>query len=44
VLEPWQQAIVDAHPWRFLAGLLHSDGCRTVNRFSTKLPSGRVAE
>jgi hypothetical protein len=44
VLEPWQQAIVEAHPWQFLRGLIHSDGCRTVNRFKTKLPSGRVAE
>jgi hypothetical protein len=44
VLEPWQQSIVDAHPWAFLRGLLHSDGCRTVNRFKTTLPSGRVAE
>jgi hypothetical protein len=44
VLEPWQRAIVDAHPWQFLRGLLHSDGCRTVNRFKTTLPSGRVAE
>jgi hypothetical protein len=44
VLEPWQQSIVDAHPWAFLRGLLHSDGCRTINRFSTKLPSGRVAD
>jgi hypothetical protein len=44
VLEPWQQEIVDAHPWTFLRGLLHSDGCRTINRFKTKLPSGRVAE
>jgi hypothetical protein len=25
-------------------GLIHSDGCRVVNRFQTKLPSGRVAE
>jgi hypothetical protein len=24
--------------------LLHSDGCRTINRFKTKLPSGRIAE
>jgi len=23
---------------------LHSDGCRTVNRFKTKLPSERIAE
>lgn len=44
VLEDWQQAIVDAHPGDFVRGLIHSDGCRTVNRFTTKLPSGRVAE
>ena len=44
VLEDWQQAIVDEHPWAFLRGLIHSDGCRTTNRFKTKLPSGRVAE
>jgi hypothetical protein len=44
VLEAWQQKIVDAHPGPFVRGLIHSDGCRTVNRFTTKLPSGRVAE
>ena len=44
VLADWQQRIVDQHPWAFLRGLLHSDGCRTVNRFKTRLPSGRVAE
>jgi hypothetical protein len=44
VLEPWQDAIVERFPWEFLRGLLHSDGCRTVNRFRTRLPSGRVAE
>ena len=44
MLEPWQERIVEAHPWQFLRGLLHSDGCRTINRFKTKLPSGRVAE
>jgi hypothetical protein len=44
VLEPWQQSIVEAHPWQFLRGLIHSDGCRTINRFKTKLPSGRVGE
>ncbi|MBB4922767.1 transcriptional regulator [Kitasatospora kifunensis] len=31
VLAPWQQAIVDAHPWGLLRGLIHSDGCRIVN-------------
>jgi hypothetical protein len=44
VLERWQQMIIDAFPWQFLRGLLHSDGCRAINRFKTKLPSGRVAE
>ena len=44
VLADWQRAIVDRQPQAFLRGLIHSDGCRTVNRFKTKLPSGRVAE
>jgi hypothetical protein len=35
---------VDADPRPFLHGLVHSDGCRVVNRFKTILPSGRVAE
>jgi hypothetical protein len=44
VLEPWQRDIVDAFPREFLRGLIHSDGCRTINRFKTRLPRGRVAE
>jgi hypothetical protein len=44
VLADWQRGIVDRRPKAFLRGLIHSDGCRTVNRFKTKLPSGRVAE
>jgi hypothetical protein len=43
VLAPWQRDIVERHPWPFVRGLIHSDGCRTVNRFKTQLPSGRVA-
>ena len=31
-------------PEAFIRGLIHSDGCRVVNRFRTKLPSGRIAE
>ncbi|MFJ9647855.1 helix-turn-helix domain-containing protein [Streptomyces sp. NPDC004244] len=31
VLEKWQQDIVDAHPWDFVRGLIHSDGCRITN-------------
>ncbi|RKT04128.1 hypothetical protein BX286_2073 [Streptomyces sp. 3211.6] len=30
-LETWQQDIVDAHPWEFIRGLIHSDGCRITN-------------
>lgn len=44
VLEPWQQDIVDRYSAEFIRGLIHSDGCRTTNRFTTRLPSGRVAE
>jgi hypothetical protein len=43
-LADWQRDVVDRFPREFLRGLLHSDGYRTVNRFSTRLPSGRVAE
>ena len=43
-LAGWQREIVDRFPREFLRGLLHSDGCRTVNRFTTLLPSGRIAE
>ncbi|MCX4693928.1 helix-turn-helix domain-containing protein [Streptomyces sp. NBC_01408] len=31
ILEDWQQQIVDAHPWEFIRGLIHSDGCRIIN-------------
>jgi len=44
VLADWQRAVVDRHPEQLLRGLIHSDGCRVINRFKTKLPSGRVAE
>jgi hypothetical protein len=43
-VDAWQREIVDRFPHEFLRGLLHSDGCRTVNRFKTTLPSGRVAD
>jgi hypothetical protein len=38
-----QTRLVDRAPEAFLRGLIHSDGCRTVNHFDMKLPSGRVA-
>jgi hypothetical protein len=30
-LEDWQREILDRHPGRFLRGLIHSDGCRSIN-------------
>lgn len=38
-LEPWQQDIIDAHPWDFIRGLIHSDGCRITN-WTTRLIAG----
>jgi hypothetical protein len=43
-LADWQLELTQAHPGTLIRGLIHSDGCRTVNRFRTKLPSGRIAE
>ncbi|MBQ1087714.1 helix-turn-helix domain-containing protein [Streptomyces sp. B93] len=39
VLEPWQQAIVNTHPWEFVRGLIHSDGCRITN-WTTRVVAG----
>ncbi|MYS88182.1 MULTISPECIES: helix-turn-helix domain containing protein [Streptomyces] len=39
VLAPWQQAIVEAHPWAFIRGLIHSDGCRITN-WTTRTVAG----
>ncbi|MFD0274570.1 helix-turn-helix domain-containing protein [Kitasatospora sp. NPDC127111] len=38
-LQPWQREIVDAHPWEFLRGLIHSDGCRITN-WATRTVNG----
>ncbi|WP_217179965.1 helix-turn-helix domain-containing protein [Streptomyces sp. AC495_CC817] len=39
ILEPWQLKILDAHPWQFIRGLIHSDGCRITN-WTTRLVGG----
>jgi hypothetical protein len=41
-LTDWQAKLCAQHPRSFIRGLIHSDGSRVVNRFSTRLPSGRV--
>ena len=35
-LADWQQEIVGAQPERFIRGLIHSDGCRFMNRVRVK--------
>jgi hypothetical protein len=40
----WQRKLTASAPQQLLRGLIHSDGCRTVNRFKVQLPSGRVGE
>lgn len=40
-LEPWQQRVVDAHPWDFVRGLIHSDGCRVTN-WTTRVVAGET--
>ena len=32
VLADWQSTIVREQPWAFIRGLIHSDGCRVINR------------
>lgn len=41
-LTDWQSDITSGFPEQLLRGLMHSDGCRTINRFSTKLRNGRT--
>lgn len=41
-LRDWQRILLNRAPEQFLRGLIHSDGCRTMNTFTTRLPSGRV--
>jgi hypothetical protein len=35
-LAPWQAGIVREHPQGFLRGLIHSDGCRNINKVSNR--------
>ena len=37
-LTDWQLALTTRHPKALIRGLIHSDGCRTVNRFTVRLP------
>jgi hypothetical protein len=43
VLADWQLELTHTHPKSLIRGLIHSDGCRVLNRFRTRLPGGRVA-
>ncbi|MGW0588843.1 helix-turn-helix domain-containing protein [Streptosporangium sp. NPDC002607] len=37
-LEAWQRQIVTANPGHLVRGLMHSDGCRIINRVRRQLP------
>lgn len=40
-LEPWQENVaLEEYPDRFIRGLIHSDGCRSINRVQS--PAGRT--
>ncbi len=39
-LEPWQEAIITEFAGPFVRGLIHSDGCRVMNRVTRRLRSG----
>ena len=39
-LADWQQVIVDRYPGDFVRGLIHSDGCRGMNRVRRVLADG----
>jgi hypothetical protein len=36
VLADWQEVLVAEHPWPLIRGLIHSDGCRSINRVTIK--------
>jgi len=42
-LVDWQLGFTRANQEALIRGLIHSDGCRSLNRFKVTLPSGRVA-
>ena len=39
-LAEWQRVIVERYPEEFARGLLHSDGCRALNRVRRRLECG----
>jgi hypothetical protein len=39
-LEEWQRVTVEENPASFIRGLLHSDGCRSLNRVTRHLSGG----
>lgn len=43
-LADWQLALTSAYPTALIRGLIHSDGCRSINRVSRTLPSGRQTQ
>lgn len=42
LLEKWQREIVDAEPEALVRGLIHSDGCRLINRIRRRSSDGET--
>jgi hypothetical protein len=40
LLAPWQRGLVEEYPKQLIRGLIHSDGCRCVNRIRRPLKDG----
>jgi len=40
ILAPWQRRLVEEHPRELIRGLIHSDGCRCINRVRRPLKDG----
>lgn len=39
-LAPWQRGVVDLYTEEFVRGLVHSDGCRSMNRVRRSVSGG----
>lgn len=37
-MEPWQATLIESYPGQFIRGLIHSDGCRSLNVVVTRRP------
>jgi hypothetical protein len=41
-MSPWQRVLIDRYPGQLLRGLIHSDGCRSLNKIKHTDPTGTL--